>query len=355
MPSGNDKTFGQIFKIIKVFAILSLFQCQPNDSPGIKIWYGLEQNFGRPGNAQRQINVLGNIEDAGSNTSVYYQLNHDTTRNFLTLGSDLHRLAQPGDFNIDIDRDLLFSGKNRLTVFLLENDQVRDKKEIIINYDKDQNWPLPYEVDWRQTDNIFSVVQVIDGHWELSDAGIRTIDKYYDRMIAVGDHNWRNYEVYTTVVFHDYTSPAPGPPTYNVTHVAIATRWPGHDLDSLQPDRKWYPLGATSEFRITDNYDSCRWRIFDGENFYEEQPQADYRQIEPEQVYHLKHRVVDQSDSTTLYSVKLWYDQQPEPAEWDFQALEINRQRESGSACLIAHHTDVTFGNLKVEPVKRSE
>jgi hypothetical protein len=153
------------------------------------------------------------------------------------------------------------------------------------------------------------------------------------------------------VIFHGYTSPAPGPPTYGVSHVAIASRWPGHYFDNLQPSRKWHPLGATSEFRISEDYKNCRWRIFDGDNFFAEQSKAHYRQIKPEVVYKLRHRVENLSATRTLYSVKFWRATAPEPAEWDFQAIEINSKPESGSACLIAHNTDVTFGDFIVKPV----
>ena len=210
---------------------------------------------------------------------------------------------------------------------------------------------MPYHVKWDKVNDIQDVVEVVDGEWELTKDGIRTKFRYYDRVLAFGDSSWRNYEVASSVIFHDYTSPGRGPPTYNVSHVAIASRWPGHDKDDLQPNRKWFPVGATSEFRITDHYDSCRWRIFDGENFYEEQMTEQYREILPEIKYSIKHRVEDQPNGSTLYSVKYWKSDEKEPEPWDFQATEPDGERESGSALLIAHNTDVTFGDILVTPL----
>lgn len=146
-----------------------------------------------------------------------------------------------------------------------------------------------------------------------------------------------------------------GPPPCNVSHAAIASRWPGHDRDSLQPNRKWYPVGATSEFRLTSDYNSCRWRIFDGAHFYAEQDSSFYRTIQPGTRYLMTHRVETVSENSTQYSVKLWQAEKPEPKNWDFQAIEINPNNKTGSALLIAHNTDVTFGNVRVLPVQQSK
>lgn len=317
----------------------------------IQLWYGKKQQFGHLGNPQKQINILGNIryDAALDDLKVYYTLNNKPEQQSLTLGSDLHRLAQKGDFNIEIFRNNLRNGLNYIHLFVEKGDQILQEQEIIINYQSVNKWPLPYSINWDKIKEIQDAVEVVDGHWEVIESGVRTKHKYYDRILAIGDTTWENYEVTTSVIFHDYTPPVKGPPTYNVSHVAIATRWPGHDADSLQPNRKWHPLGATAEFRITDNYDSCRWRIFDGENFYAEQEVDDYRQITAGHKYFMKHRVENISDTSTLYSVKFWSADTAEPEVWDFQATE--NYQEKGSACLIAHHTDVTFGDVSVTPI----
>ena len=333
-------------------SIILCVACQSEKHSSINIWYGDEQTFGKPGNAQRQINLLGNLKNLTPATKLSYTLNNDTTQYPLTLGSDLHRLAKKGDFNIEIDRRHLKSGENIVEVLLYEDDVLQEHQTIKINYVGANSWSLPYQVEWQKVENIQEAVQVVDGHWQLKDNGLQTKNAYYDRIIAVGDSTWQDYEIETSVIFHDYNTPVPGPPTYNVAHVALAVRWPGHDVDSLQPNRKWYPLGATAEFRITDEYDSCRWRIFDGEHFYAEQPSEDYRRIEPEKEYQLKHRVQNMGDTIAIYRVKLWSTRNKEPEAWDFEATENLVKKESGSACLIAHHTRVTFGDISVKPLK---
>lgn len=319
----------------------------------IDVWYGKEQTFGRNGIPQRQINIPGNIRSEIKNIQAYYTINNGHVKNYLTLGCDMHRLAETGDFNIDIERKMLKEGENIITIYVIHEDMLLKKQKIKVNILDGRKCDLPWYVNWKDVRKISDAVDIVDGKWILTSSGIRTDQVYYDRVICFGDSSWVNYEVETTVVFHGYRAPSPGPPTYNVAHAAIASRWPGHDKDSLQPDRKWFPLGATSEFRITNNYDSCRWRVFDGQNFRKEQPFSEYRTIEPEVVYKMKHRVEDISDTVTMYSVKLWKASAEEPVKWDLQAIEKIKIKDSGSACLIAHHTDVTFGNISVNPLKK--
>ena len=314
----------------------------------VNVWYGQDQCFGKLGNPQRQINILGNIQLPKDSFRVYYKLNGQDTEVDITLGSDLHRLAMEGDFNIDMDRSDLKEGENVINLVVENNGNEVFTRTIRFHYYSVNDWPLPYVVDWSEADKLQDVVEVVDGLWEITPAGVHVCEQYYDRVLAFGDSSWINYEVETSVVFHDYIPPSEGPPTYNVSHVAIASRWPGHDRDSLQPNRKWYPLGATSEFRITDDYDSCRWRIFDGENFYVEQEPSDFRTILPEKTYKLKHRVENISDTVALYSVKFWPADEEEPEQWDLQAVEELIRKESGSALLLAHNTEVTFGNISV-------
>ena len=279
--------------IIFVSLVWICIACSTGSENEVKvdIWYGQEQRFGGLGNPQRQINILGNIQVPDDSCRVYYTLNGQGREVEITLGSDLHRLAMKGDFNIDIDRSELREGNNHVSLSIRRQGKKLLSRTIRFTYTSANTWPLPYYVDWSEALQLQDVVEVVDGKWEITTAGAHIKEQYYDRVLAFGNNSWTNYEVETSVVFHDYVPPAEGPPTYNVSHVAIASRWPGHDRDSLQPDRKWFPLGATSEFRITDDYDSCRWRIFDGENFYEEQEIQDYRSIQPEKKYKLKHRV----------------------------------------------------------------
>ena len=293
-----------------ILLALLLFGCAEKQVIVIDIWYGDHQEFGKLGLPQKWINILGNVQAENGIKSLTYKLNASDPKE-LTLGSDLHRLAAQGDFNVDLDVNDCVEGENLIKLIAVDSQDQSLIKKITFYLQKDRQWPLPYSITWSEVQNIQNAVQIVDGHWEITKNGLHNLDTYYDRVFALGDASWKNYEVSTTVTFHDFTPPEKGPPTYNVSHAAIASRWPGHSMDSLQPYRQWYPLGATSEFRLTAGLDSCRWRIFDGPKpnsvrFYVEQGAKDYRTIELNKEYVMKHRVETVGRDSTLYSVKFW-------------------------------------------------
>ena len=69
----------------------------------------------------------------------------------------------------------------------------------------------------------------------------------------------------------------------------------------------------------------------------------------------MKHRVRVCADSSTKYSVKLWRADGPEPKGWDVQATEGPEDVQQGGALIIAHYTIVTFGEVKVRSLKKTE
>ena len=326
-------------------------ECVPKKEPiRINLWYGEEQNFGHLGTPQCWVNILGNISAPDSVVLACAVINQSDTM-ILSLGQDYHRLARPGDFNVDIDRHKLRVGENLIEIVARDSSGRRASKTVKVRLHAGNTWPLPYEIHWDEVNQITDVAEILDGKWELTADGVRTSELYYDRILTIGDSTWTDYELETMLIFHDFTPPTPGPPTYNVSHAAIASRFPGHDVDDFQPYRKWFPLGATSEFRLTAQLDSCRWRIFDGENLYVEQSPEQYRTIELGRVYGMKHRVETLPDGQTRYSVKLWPSDQAEPQAWDLIAIEPPGNLLNGAALLIAHNADVTFGDVRVTPL----
>lgn len=338
-----------------VVILLFIYGCGNSPPIYIDIWYGDQQSFGKPGITQKWINILGNAYAENGIKDLTYTLNAGQPKK-LAVGSDLHRLAATGDFNIDIEVNDCNAGENTVLISAVDSVENTCTKKVEFYLEKGNRWPLPYTIKWSDVKNIQDVVQIVDGHWEITSRGLQNLDTYYDRVVAFGDTSWKNYEVFTSVTFHTFTPPEVGPPTYNVSHAAIAMRWDGHDKDDLQPHRKWYPLGATAEFRLTKGLDSCRWRIFDGpkpnsEDFHFEQPHKDYRKIQLNRKYGMKHRVNTIGRDSTLYQVKLWPFDETEPIDWDFHGIEVEENYPSGGALLIAHNTCVTFGDVKVRSV----
>lgn len=333
--------------LIAVAAVcgLSIAHAEP---PSIHVWYGDAQSFGDIGNPQRWINVLGDVSPAEEIAQLTYELNGGAEHS-LSFREDFKRIATDGDFNIEIARSDLHVGENSLAIIARNQEGEQTRRQLKISYRAKRRWPLPYDIDWSKAKSINDVAQVVDGKWKLTRNGIRSVERYYDRVIAFGDETWTNYEVTTTVTVHGLTPPREKPNTTGVTHAAIALRWPGHEADGKQPSVKWYPVGATAEFRFGSGLQSCRWRIFDGKKqYYVESNRR--RQLEFNRPYRMKHRVESLDDQWTRYSTKLWPDDSDEPPGWDLVRIEEG-DLKSGSALLIAHHSDVTFGNVHAVPL----
>ena len=399
-------------------------QYHQNHHP-IQFWYGPVQHFGHLGIPQRWINILGNIQhskiiedddddaiihNVTSRHTSYFWLNGKVNeRRQLHLGGDLHRLALPGDFNIEIDWNQVQSGRNILTVSTTTNinngggANVYYENTVTLMVWKDVEWRLPYAVDFTSfgsnssSKSIQDVVQVVDGHWEFrrknlpssaddndgddSSGGIRTVQRYYDRFLTLGDnHRWTNYETKVKLIIHDFTPPEKGPPTYNCSHVSVGTRWRGHYVDQYHPHRKYYPVGAFGEFMLRNRNvvpgqttTTGRWRIvFDG-NYKEKPPlksNTDKLVIlnEPLWIRTQVQTIIMPDGNFTRYSFKQWqealvqtktnessngsYSSRAEPKEWDIVGYEsMEGDLPSGALALAMHNSDVTIQEISVEPI----
>ena len=322
----------------------------------IDIWYGDSQSFGSPGNPQRAINILGNIHSDHPIKKLEYSLNGKSFHP-LSMGADGRRLARYGDFNVEIYRYLLNEGVNDLLIQAIDSIGNKTDKRVSIRYTGKKTWPLPYNLEWQNKESSGSPdgisqenVYLMDGKWRLENGRIRTVEPYYDRVLAFGDSTWEDYEVRTDVIFYGHSKPEPGPPTFGVAHVAIAFRWPGHDMDANQPHVKWYPLGATCEFKVSAGRDSCRWRMLYGKSTRTENTEWN-RQIELGKLYKMAARVETIDATISRYSARLWDAELPEPVSWDLVGIKENETIFSGSALLLSHNTDVSFGNVYIMPI----
>ncbi|GAB4228340.1 MAG: hypothetical protein Kow0049_09260 [Stanieria sp.] len=317
----------------------------------IDIWYGLHQNFGHFGTPQRFINILGNIStpDNSSIKSTTYTIN-GSEENPFSLGSDLHRLAETGDFNLEINCHELFPGENNIVINATNTVGKSISQKVVVNYTTNKQCSLPYSIDFAEVQNIQDVAQIIDGKWILEQGGARTVFPYYDRILAFGEMNWENYEVLAEVTINDFIPPSKKPPSYNVTHFGIGTGWRGHYDDGYQPRRKWYPLGAAMEFTLNSNLRNCRWRMFAGGLgkgcVYAKQKKG--KLIELGKRYIFKISAKTETDLSSLYQMKVWSADEQEPLQWELEATHKGDYRQ-GSVVLAAHHTDVTIWKVEIK------
>jgi hypothetical protein len=338
-----------LFAFLLLLLAGMIISCNNESKPQIDLWYGPEQYFGYPGNTQKFINILGNMGSEVPLVKQYYSLNGAEAINF-NLGTDLHRLAMPGDFNIEFPRELLNVGENQLFITAIDSLGRKAENQVTIHYQEGHTWPLPYTIQWDTVTNLQHVVQVLDGKWELTPDGARVVESYYDRTLAFGDASWVDYEITAEVLFHDYTPPYDGAPNYNVTHAAIALRWPGFDTDEHSPYRKWFPLGATCEIRLTHDLDSCSFRILAGgrkRNLVADR----YHTLKLNEWYIMKARVVSLTDTSSVYNAKIWPKAKPEPEGWDIEYVKEQEEVFSGCGLVLAHHSVVTFGRISAVPV----
>jgi hypothetical protein len=316
----------------------------------INVWHGSRQRFGNIGLPQRWINILGSVEPAETIARIEYSLNGGSWQP-LSKGPDLVRLASPGDFNVEIDRDVLKAGANEVRIRATDAQGMQLLTTVAVEFDPTRVWPLPFEVDFSKVINLQDVCQVVDGRWRRTSDGVRTAVLHYDRVLAFGDMDWTNYSVEAEAIFHNFPGPGGQGPGFGVNHAGIGLRWRGHADDGKRPRVQWCPLGAATEFTLQKDLSQCRWRILPGP------PQrpvyADTRfPIELGKKYWIKGEVKTLADGRSQYSNRIWASAEPEPDNWHVENTERPSQDfPSGSALLVAHRCDVTFCKIRIERV----
>jgi hypothetical protein len=351
-----------------------------SNSDKIEIWYGTEQNFG-PGRPQFWANILGNIQNPEQVASLQYALNGGAWNN-LNVGPDDRRLAYPGDFNIELDVDDLQVGANTVAIEATYQDGSQASSMVQANYD---TGPLPLDskimIDWSSVDAINDVALVVDGKWTLDQASstVRTAEPGYDRLIAIGDMGWEHYEVEVPVIIHDQVNQ--DWPLINLqTLVGMILRWEGHSNNEHylqvkpdpreQPQEGWWPLGALVAYeRWFDNPDSEPTLSLSSNNLFRlySYPEPDSRAVEGFPVldfsttYIFKAQVLPdpQGSGADIYRFRVWPQGGTEPGDWEVAGFENSGEDNSydpggldaGSLVLLAHHSDVSFGNVIIRPL----
>jgi regulation of enolase protein 1 (concanavalin A-like superfamily) len=302
--------------------------------PEFDIFYGDGQSFGSIGQPQPWVNVLGHVSDPDGISAIEYSLNGAPAVS-LAVGPDGRRLVEAGDFNVDLDTSGLLAGTNSLDLTATDGAGNTTAQPLTFNYMPGTLWPLPVSVDWStlvSDAEIQDVAQVVDGRFRLDAGNVRTTDPGYDRLVAIGDRTWTDYEFTVPITRHD------SPGSYGV---GVLLRWDGHTdtpVVCAQPKCGYLPLGSILWAR------SGRIEIF-GNNgtIYASQP----RSLDAGITYWYKGRVESQAQGS-VYSLKVWEDGEVEPVGWDIVGQAGPGDPQAGSLLLISHKADVSFGNLSV-------
>lgn len=314
-----------------------------NTGPTIDVWYGREQLAGPVAPAQQWVNVLGNVSDPDGVSSLSYSVNGAGLRP-LTLGPDNRRLQWPGDFNADVPVDDLAPGTNQVTITATDGQGAVTTVPVTVERGSDEDTDLPYQISWRGGRSPAAQAQVVDGQWTVLDGGLRTGRTGYDRVVAIGDTDWSDYEVTVPITVHEF-----GPAAYSYLSggpmIGIGLRWQGHTaVDDKQPAWGFYPTGAFAWYRFHEGRPRFELSGNDGKPTVHTAPL-----FEIGTTYLLKVRVETVGD-VTRYQAKLWSAAGPEPGLWDLE-IEQPDGPESGSVALVAHQLDGTFGDVAVRPL----
>jgi hypothetical protein len=111
--------------------------------------------------------------------------------------------------------------------------------------------------------------QVVDGKWSVSGGVVRTEEVGYDRLIAIGDLSWKNYEVTVPFTIHSVD-----PDGYNEIStnpgVGLLLHWVGNTDEppfvGWQPTTGWRPFGALAWYSYTETGNGNRLQILDDQS-----------------------------------------------------------------------------------------
>ncbi len=311
----------------------------------IDVWHGDVQQFGSPGESQSWINILGQVDP--SVVELEYSLNGGPLQT-LSIGPDTRRLQNPGDFNIDIDFDLLdgSAADDVVTITATLDNGAQYTRDVTVEYESGQSWSPNYAIDWSTVTDIQEAVQVVDGTWTWDENGARPVDLGYDRLLTLGDQDWDNYELNVKVTTHDLQNV--DPLGRDGGAFAIGMLWNGHTdgrFADWQPATNYEP-GAS--FFYTARLKSHSYHTFS------EVLGVNGMLLEEDKTYNVTVRVEQGDLYDRIYSLKVWEEGAVEPVEWTLQTYEeftIDEAPATGSIYLNAHYYDVTFGDLTVTEI----
>ena len=339
---------GLLFALIVPLASAKGLVNEDASGPVIEVWYEDELGFGQAGDPQKWVNILGNVSDPTGVKSLFYKLNDNTAKS-LSIGPDNRRLQGDGDFNIDIDIADLLIGTNTLIISATNNNDVLTTKNVSFEYAPGQLLSSNLKVKWTEVTSLNDVVQVVDGKWSKQQEGIRTAEPGYDRIIAVGNQSWEDYEILVPVTIHNLAPPI-GPFSTGFG-LGILLRWQGHTdnpVSGFQPKAGWFPQGETAWISWTGDQNVSRLTFTNNKNVQFFTPTMG-------ETYMFRVRVETMDGVGNLYSLKVWNRNGTEPIEWMITSLEGFDDLANGSILLIAHHVDLTFGDITVTNLNKDE
>lgn len=319
--------------------------------PKIILWYGKHQVFGHTGLPQKWVNILGRVQSTHTVRKLQYSLN-ETNYKDLSIGPDQRRLVGVGDFNIDIDSRHLRLGDNQIIIVATDEKGQSTTQDLVVKYRKTSQ-PLPYCIEWDKQPNIQDAAQPIDGLWTMSKGKVSPYEIGYDRLLALGDMTWKDYEVVVPITIHGINAACYQYPSIHAG-VGVVLRWKGHSdwgsdpYASAQPAFGPGPYGAISWYCIFHDKGGLL-NFFDPDfNMMKQKPYT----LELHTEYIFKTRVKKSETGESQYCLKVWKAGQTEPLVWDITAIGHPAALKEGSCMLVAHHVAASFGKVTINSLE---
>lgn len=317
----------------------------------LEVWHGSEQRIGHLGDAQPDFNLMG----TASGSRLTLEINGDEPRELVIASGEFgfRRLGAAGHFNADVPISSLREGSNTL-VLRAEGAGPAVSETVILERAAGAGPSLPHEARWSEVENPQDAGQMVDGLWQLEPEGLRSPQPLYDRLFLIGHRGWTDYEVRTSVTVHsvaERTGPKSGPPG-----LGVIMRFAGHVVDpprfpDAQPKWGFQPLGAILWLRWVGGHGTDPVRQFYRGDRNESQDAAALEGFESGTTYALRARCDTDADdpSRTRYRMRIWPEGTEEPTAWDLDVVqESETALRAGGVALVAHHVDVTYGDVVV-------
>jgi hypothetical protein len=328
---------------------------QAAGSRSVTVWHGDEQRVGHLGDAQDDFNLMGRVEPWLEVDRLSYRINNraSTPLSFRAY----RRLVEDGDFNADVPIGQLQMGANTITVDALFRDGKSVSKKVLVHREQGSR-KLPHRIDWSTLKHFQDAGQAVDGHWELTPAGLRTRQIGYDRVFLIGTRDWVDYEVRTTVTIH--AVPNETTPISGGNGLGIILRFAGHvsggprHFPSGQPKWGYQPFGAIGWLRWTSRNQAAephaQFYPGDSDRWVNKIPFPVETGVEYGMCFSCE-TMPDAPDGSgvTLYRYKVWRRDTAEPEAWTWEHTQRSQfALRRGGFTLLAHHIDATFGVVEI-------
>jgi hypothetical protein len=318
----------------------------------IDVWYGLWQKVGNRGEGVRDFDLLGHVP-TDRVASLSYSLNGGTPQ-AVFIHKETARLEAPGDFDVWIPMTQLHPGLN--TVLLTASHHDRSISHTTVTIDRQRgSAPLPTVIDWSTVVDPQDVGQCLDGNWTIADGALRVAAEY-DRIFAIGDHTWQDYEIVAPITIENL----PGHDAQGgVAAVGFALRFLGYQ-DPRKVEYFWLPRGAVCWLCWKPSIASGAKLQFIPGNSEDDILYPLAFPIEIGTTVWLKARCLTLPDAptgegVTQYQAKAWLAGDPEPQAWTFTQVQTSREAlRVGPAVLASYYAGARFGTVTITPVENA-